>query len=262
AIGHFAPAPGNQFSARFNVAIRTLTIAGGAGELGIGGGVVQDSRSHSEYAECLLKARFFVAARRPLELIETLGWRNGFSRLAPHLARMEASATVFGLAFDRGAALQALERAVAGRQGPLRVRLILNEAGHHDATAHELSANPSHWTYATSPLRTDSGDVLLRHKTSWRELYESEAKRLGTDEVVFVNERGEITEGARSNIFVSRDGLLLTPPLKAGVLEGRLRAELIANGKAREAVLMPDDLSGEVYFGNSLRGLILGVGKI
>ena len=58
AIGHFAPATA---SARFNVAIRTLTIAGGQGELGIGGGVVQDSQPHSEYAECLLKARFFEA---------------------------------------------------------------------------------------------------------------------------------------------------------------------------------------------------------
>ena len=78
--------------ARFNVAIRTLTIAGGEGELGIGGGVVQDSAADSEYAECLLKARFFEAARKPLELIETLRWEDGFVRLESHLARMENSA--------------------------------------------------------------------------------------------------------------------------------------------------------------------------
>ena len=59
AIGHFAP----DGSARFNVAIRTLTVWGDEGELGIGGGVVQDSRADSEYAECLLKARFFEVAR-------------------------------------------------------------------------------------------------------------------------------------------------------------------------------------------------------
>ena len=70
--------------------------------------------------------------------------------------------------------------------------------------------------------RTDSGDLLLRHKTSWRELYDSEVKRLGTDEVIFCNQRGELTEGARSNIFIRRDGMLLTPPLDAGVLHGRL----------------------------------------
>jgi para-aminobenzoate synthetase/4-amino-4-deoxychorismate lyase len=122
--------------------------------------------------------------------------------------------------------------------------------------AHDLSPAPSHWTYAISPHRVESRDVLLRHKTNWRELYEDEVKRLGTDEVIFCNERGEITEGARSNIFVARERIFLTPPLDAGLLDGRLRTELIAKGRAREAVLTPEDLKGEVYFGNSLRGLI------
>jgi para-aminobenzoate synthetase/4-amino-4-deoxychorismate lyase len=104
-----------------------------------------------------------------------------------------------------------------------------------------------------------STDLLLRHKTNWRELYDGEAARSGSDEVLFQNERGEITEGARSNVFVERDGILLTPPLEAGVLDGRLRAELIAEGKAREATLFPDDLANGLFFGNSLRGLIAGV---
>jgi para-aminobenzoate synthetase/4-amino-4-deoxychorismate lyase len=75
---------------------------------------------------------------------------------------------------------------------------------------------------------------------------------------VFCNERGELCEGGRSNIFVERDGVLLTPPLSCGLLPGVLRAELIAQGRAREAVLRPGDLKGEVWFGNSLRGLIKG----
>ena len=261
AIGHFAPGPGNRFSARFNVAIRTLTIAGGEGELGIGGGVVQDSRADSEFAECLLKARFFEVARKPLELIETLRYEHGFVRLDRHLARMAASAKVFGFVFDAAAACAALDQAVAGRGGPLRMRLTLDEQGHHQAAAHDLpqvfdDGSGPHWTYAISAERTDSRDLILRHKTSWREVYETEVKRLGTDEVVFVNERGELTEGARSNSFIKRGDVLLTPSLAAGVLDGCLRAELIAQGKAREAVLTPVDLSGEVYFGNSLRGLI------
>ncbi len=252
AIGYFAP----DGSARFNVAIRTMTIAQGKGELGIGGGVVHDSRSDSEYAECLLKARFFEQGRRPLELIETLRWENNFVRLDRHFARMEASARVFGLPFDSCTARIALHHAVAGKSGAQRVRLTLNEQGDHDAVAYDLGAIPPHWTYAISPERTHSADLLLRHKTSWRELYENEVKRLATDEVVFCNERGELTEGARSNIFIERDGVLLTPPIDAGVLGGCLRAELIAEGKAREAVLSPADLKNGFYFGNSLRGLI------
>ncbi len=254
AIGYFAPdSKEGGGNARFNVAIRTLTITGNRGRLGIGGGVVQDSQEASEYAECQLKARFFEAARRPLELIETLKWDNGFVRLDRHLARMAASANVFGLAFDGTLARRALSGAVAGGAGALRVRLTLDESGVFAAAAAPLAANPSHWSYTLSPQRIDSADLLLRHKTSWRELYDAEH---AGDEVLFLNERGEICEGARSNIFVKRAGQLLTPPLSAGLLPGILRAELLESGQCQEAVLMPSDLAGEVLLGNSLRGLI------
>jgi para-aminobenzoate synthetase/4-amino-4-deoxychorismate lyase len=251
AVGHFAP----DGPARFNVAIRTLTIAGDRGELGIGGGVVQDSEAGAEYAECRLKARFFEEGRPPLELIETLKFEQDFVRLDSHLARMGASARVFGLAFEAAKARAALESAVAGYTGPQRVRLTLDEAGRLAATTAPLEPNPPHWTYVIARQPVTSTDVLRRHKTSWR----GGGEALPADEILFLNERGELAEGARSNIFIARGGVLMTPPLEAGVLDGRLRAELIAEGKAREAVLMPDDLAGaEVYFGNSLRGLILG----
>jgi para-aminobenzoate synthetase/4-amino-4-deoxychorismate lyase len=260
AIGFLAP----DKSARFNVAIRTLMLADGRGQLGIGGGVVQDSGAESEYAECLLKARFYEAARRPLELIETLRFEKTFVRLDSHLARMAASAKVFGLAFDIGAARQTLADCVAGRAGPLRVRLTLDEAGAHRATAVPLAPNPAQWRYVLSDRRIRSGDLLLRHKTNWRDLYEAETARRTADEVIFLNERGELAEGARSNIFIGRAGRLVTPPLSAGALDGRLRAELIAQGLCEEAVLTEADLAkadleGEVWLGNSLRGLIPAV---
>ena len=58
-----------------------------AANSGIGGGVVQDSRMAGEYAECLLKARFFETARKPLELIETLRYEDGFVRLESRIWR-------------------------------------------------------------------------------------------------------------------------------------------------------------------------------
>jgi len=252
AIGSFAP----DGSARFNVAIRTLTVMGGRGELGIGGGVVQDSQEALEYAECRLKARFFESARRPLELIETLRFANGFARGERHLARMAASARLFGLPFDRIKAEQALTQAVGEMAGPLRVRLSLDEAGNHKAVTAALPPNPDFWTWRLSGARTQSKDLLLRHKTSWRELYDREAAQAGTDEVLLRNERDEITEGARSNVFVRRGGVLLTPPLDCGALNGCLRAELIEQKLAREERLTVKDLDGDVFLGNSLRGLI------
>ena len=260
AVGHIAP----DGAAQFNVAIRTLTIAGGRGSIGLGGGVVHDSEAAREYAECQVKARFLTAGRRPIELIETLRHDEaaGFLRLASHFQRMAASAGVFGLCFDERLARQALDAAVAGKAGPLRVRLALDEAGQFQSVAVPLPPNPAQWTYAISPERVYSGDELLRHKTSWRELYEGEVARLKTDEVLFLNERGELAEGARSNVFVRRKGVLLTPPLAAGLLPGRLREELLAKGEAVEATLTEADLQeaqGEVYFGNSLRGLVRAV---
>jgi branched-subunit amino acid aminotransferase/4-amino-4-deoxychorismate lyase len=98
---------------------------------------------------------------------------------------------------------------------------------------------------------------LLRHKTSWRELYDR--PHPDCDELLFCNERGELTEGARSTLFIKCGDTLLTPPLAAGVLPGVLRAQLLAEGRVQEAVLTQADLGAEIWFGNSLRGLIRGI---
>ena len=263
AIGHIAP----DGTAGFNVAIRTLTIADGRGELGIGGAVVYDSTAKAEYAECLLKARYYEAVRRPLELIETLRFEPGagFTRFELHLARMARSAAFLRIPFDRHRGEKVLERAAARATEPMRVRLTLNEAGIFAATAAQLGPEARHWRYAVSPRRVLSTDELLRHKISWRELHDCEHARLardaGADEVLFLNEKGEIAEGARSNVFVRIDGVLYTPPLSAGALDGCLRRELIDTGQCRECTLLPADLAraDAVFFGNSLRGLVPAV---
>jgi para-aminobenzoate synthetase/4-amino-4-deoxychorismate lyase len=250
AIGHFSP----DGSARFNVAIRTLTIAGGEGELGIGGAVVQDSGARSEYAECLLKARYYDAARRPIELIETLRRQpgEGYVRLERHLARMGRSAVLFGIPFDRARLMLP-----DGGAEALRVRLTLDESGAFHVTTAPLGPAQTRWTYTISPNRVRSDDMLARHKTNWREHL---APLAGIDETIFLNQRGEIAEGSRSTVFVRRGGELLTPPLSAGILDGVLRREMLEQSACREAVLMPSDLEdGGVLFGNSLRGLIAGV---
>jgi para-aminobenzoate synthetase/4-amino-4-deoxychorismate lyase len=256
SIGFFAP--NGDGRARFNVAIRTLTIRGREGELGVGGGIVQDSERDSEYAECLLKAHFFTETRRPIELIETLKYDRTFVRLARHLKRMAESAKAFGLAFNATLAQEALIQAVEGRDGPLRVRLTLDEEGRHQAAAVEFRSDHAFWVYAVAPNRVRSGDPFLRHKTSWREGLQEGLVRPPIDELVLMNERGELTEGSRSNVFVRRGSRLITPPLTSGLLPGCLRAELLESGVCREDVLTEADLDGEVYFGNSLRGLVPG----
>jgi para-aminobenzoate synthetase/4-amino-4-deoxychorismate lyase len=136
----------------------------------------------------------------------------------------------------------------------------LHERGEIEITSAPL-APMTKLRFIIAPLRKDSSNPLLFHKTTQRAIYdlprEQAARDHGVDEVVFLNERGELTEGSFTNIFVERDGRLLTPALSCGLLPGTLRAELIAEGRASEAVLTVADLnSAKIFLGNSVRGLV------
>jgi para-aminobenzoate synthetase/4-amino-4-deoxychorismate lyase len=257
----------------FNVVIRSLLLApDGGGEMGIGSGVVIDSAGADEYAECRLKARFLHPPPRPSHLIETLRWRagEGFFLLGRHMARLGASAARFGVLCDRPAVLAALQQAEAGFAAPLmRVRVQLSADGAITISAEPLTLPPADavLSFVIARQRMRSDDWRLFHKTSERQIYEDELARLqaltGCDEVVFLNERGEVTEGARSNVFAEFGGLLLTPPLASGLLDGTLRRELLETqpDRVREAVLTLADLraAGRLYLGNSVRGLMPAV---
>ena len=264
ALGVFSP--GGE--ARFNVAIRTLTLfADGAAEIGIGSGVVHDSRMQDEYDECLLKMRFLTDPVREFQLIETLAYdpAEGYVLLARHLDRLEASSRYFRFAFTRDTAIEALEKnADALREGRHRVRLLLFKDGRIEIanTVLPASSEMSKMVYVISKHRVESADPFLYHKTTMRKLFDGEwaamHERFGTDEVVFLNERGEVTEGSRTNIFARIGGKLLTPPLTSGLLPGTLRADMLARGDAEEGVLARQDLARAeaVYLGNSVRGLV------
>lgn len=261
SIGYFAP----DGDLMLNVAIRTAVIdTEGQGEIGIGGGIVADSTAEDEYREALLKMAFFTNPVEPVTLIETLRWTaaDGFDLLERHCERMELSARYFGLPFDRAAITTLLSEAVSGFSAdPMRVRLTLDANG-PAVTAVPLPPNPAVFRFAIAPERLDSQSLWLAHKTTNRAFYDEPRQRahaaLGVDEVVFLNERDELAEGSITNLFVERDGLLVTPPLSSGLLPGTLRAELIAGGKAVEQVLRLADLQAAdaIWLGNSVRGLL------
>ena len=78
----------------------------------------------------------------------------------------------------------------------------------------------------------------------------------GLDEVLFLNERGEVCDGSITTVFFDRGEGMRTPPLSSGLLPGVLRAELACP----EEVLRAEDLSGvRLWVGNALRGLIPAV---
>ena len=199
------------------------------------------------------------------ELIETLRWDpgTGFVRLERHLARLYGSAKELGFSCDPEAVGK--ELGTVGGSSARRVRLQLAEDGKATVTTQAfeaLSANRI-WTLRIAQTRLSSGDPLLRHKTTRRDAYQnarSEFPVSDADEVILLNERGEVCEGTITSLFVDAgEGRpLLTPSLSCGLLAGVLRAELIDQGGAREAVLAPADLTraNAIFVGNSLRGLM------
>jgi 4-amino-4-deoxychorismate lyase len=199
------------------------------------------------------------------DLIETMRWEpeTGFVRFERHLARLYGSARQLGFAYDPEAIGRTLNEAVGGARTPLRARLVLSSSG--DATAstqpYEPLAPHKVWSLRLARTRLNSTDPLVRHKTSRRETYmkaRSEFPVHQADEVILLNERDEVCEGTFTNVFIDVGDVLLTPAVSSGLLPGVLRAELLAEGRAREAVIGQSDLidAGVLLVGNSLRGLI------
>ncbi len=245
----------------FNVAIRTLHLRDGATQarLGLGGGIVADSQEPEEWRECLAKGKF-VADHRPFDLIETMRFdpAGGVALLERHLARMRASAKTFGFRFDHHAARNEMQAATFRLAAPRRLRLMLARSGKMAIEITPLHKAPDGPVeVALVPLPVDPTDFRLSHKTTDRAFYETARTSAGTFEVALMDQDGFLTEGSFTNVFVKRDGILLTPPSSRGLLPGILREELIAQGLAMEADLRAEDLADGFFVGNASRGLLI-----
>ncbi len=248
----------------FNVGIRTLTLSNSVVTYNVGGGLVLDSKPEDEYNECLLKAQ--VLTNHPALIIETLRWdpEQGFIRGARHKSRMQKTAIALGYPFKPSAyldVLKSLETKNKKNTSQQRIRITLSQTGEFKLT-HEDYVPVDKMNIIISEHRLSDTVQNTDHKTSRRHFYDGERERLkalkGADEVIFLNNENHICEGSFTSIFIRKDGKLFTPPLKAGLLPGILRAELIETGKAIERHISQDDLhtADKLYVGNSLRGLV------
>ena len=259
ALGWVAPTG----DCRFNVAIRTFEVDhDGSARLGVGSGIVIDADPAREYAECLLKARFLTGFDPGFELIETMRLEHGrFPMQSGHLDRLKNSARALGFALDERAVATALTTQVHEHPvGVFRVRLSLAHSGAFKLAVAELDEPVRNWRVVIAEESLPANDYLRAHKTTVRGRYDAVLGQLAEDvfDAIFLNEQGEVCEGARSNVFIVRDGQWLTPSLKCGLLPGVMRRSLLESGRAIEQVLYREDLlsAEKIYLANALRGVI------
>jgi para-aminobenzoate synthetase / 4-amino-4-deoxychorismate lyase len=246
AIGLVAP-PNAPYRARFSVAIRTVVIDRATGDAvyGTGGGITWESVPEAEHAELLTKAAILSAPCEDFALLETMAHipGAGLRNLDRHLRRLEGSARYFGFPFDPEQARTELAAAVSGA-GQARVRLLLSRPGALNielSPAPQSSRRPVTLTADLDPV--DSAQRWLYHKTTHRELYDQRAARhQNSDDVVLINERGQITETTIANIAVRVNKRWWTPPVDVGCLPGVERGRLLELGLLGERTLTLDDL--------------------
>ncbi|GAA5160021.1 aminodeoxychorismate synthase component I [Pseudonocardia eucalypti] len=248
AVGWLAP-PDAPERARFSVAIRTAVLdrESGTAEYGTGGGITWSSDPAAEHAELLAKSAVLHHRPREFTLRETLGFRTGegIRHLDAHLARLARSADYFGFTCDLAAARTALSEAAAEQAGDAMLRLGLNRDSTVEVEARPLPPSPP------GPVRLalerepiDTRQPWPYHKTSLREPYAERLRRHpDADDVILVNERGELTEATIANLALRLAGRWYTPPLSAGCLPGIERGRLVADGTLTERVLGIPDLA-------------------
>jgi para-aminobenzoate synthetase/4-amino-4-deoxychorismate lyase len=267
AVGFIPPGDGRS-GASFNVAIRTVVVdeSDGIASYGVGGGITWYSEHNDEYREAVTKTLALRGHAPITGLFETIRWdpTDGWVLRAQHLDRLEESAVYFGFSVDRGEVMVALERAVASRSAPSRVRLTVS------AERVDVSVADAPVSFAMEPgpvseaVRlgvdldpVDVTDPSLFHKTTNRARYDQRLSRHPeADDVALVNDQGCVTETTIANIAVRQNGQWYTPPVSDGLLGGVLRNTLVANGLLVERSIPLADLSAAeaVAVLNSVRG--------
>ncbi len=271
--------------ATFCVPIRTVVVDKEAGQARFcaGGGIVWDSAEEAEHEECLEKMRFLRESPPEFELLETMLYEQGGEQgawflLESHLARLKSSAHYFGFRYDARAIRDGLATAVSGcADGFHKVRLLVSGRGMVRAETAPLlmrDVGPPAMRQAMPPdaaachavrvaladdpeLRVSSADPFLFHKTTNRSVYSRAlAAWPDCDDVILVNERGEVTEACQANVIARIGGELVTPPRESGLLKGVFLQSLLGAGSVAEQSITLADLAAAdgIWLVNSVRG--------
>lgn len=198
------------------------------------------------------------------ELIETIlvDAERRVPLLARHLKRLEASCQALGYGWGGRAVETDIVITALGLSipGPHRLRLLVARDGSRNIQTAPLPPLPALQEAMLAPEALRSSEPLLRYKTTYRPWYTKTIEWLPAHphifDLLYLNERGELCEGSRSNVYLRLDGDWYTPPVDSGCLPGVQRAELLDTGNVKERVLTLADLHAaeEIRLSNALRG--------
>lgn len=185
-------------------------------------------------------------------LIETMRAVGGAIPLWPwHERRLQASMRTLGWPLLEMKAPVAYDSVV---------RLTVAEGGPVTVESRPVPVRPAVYRVGVSPVRVDSGDRCLYHKSSNRGPYvraQQWAALHHLHDALLCNEAGFVTETSIANVIADVGGEWLTPPVADGLLPGVMRAVLLENGQAREEHLTVETLrrADALYLCNAVRGV-------
>lgn len=196
-------------------------------------------------------------------LLETmrLNKRGQIALLPLHLQRLQHSAHTLGFQVSLQAVLQALAPYLhQSHAQPQRLRLLVDRLGHITLSCEPLAPtlSPVRLVLAKHPIQANS--YALRHKTTQRQHWAVGEHWLQKHptffDVIYSDEKGFITEGGRSNIYVFKNNQWLTPAISTPLLAGVQRQFLLNQGWVSEASLRRQDLleASRLRISNALRG--------
>ncbi|MFQ3549604.1 MAG: aminodeoxychorismate synthase component I [Armatimonadota bacterium] len=249
----------------FNVAIRTIFQKGIYCELGIGSGIVADSNPKKEYNEILLKSDFLKQTPLDFKILETLLFTKskGYKFLHEHLTRMKQTAEYFNYTFDYYNTHKILEEFQNQiNSDKARVRILLFNDGDLNCEWYPIENEQSPKAILLlSNTKINPDNIFLYHKTTNRTQYDNDlkaAREKGYYDVIYLNNRNEVTECAVSNVMIKVNNINYTPPVSSGLLAGIYRDNLLKKNRIIEKTIVLDDLlnASDIIVFNSVRGEI------
>jgi branched-chain amino acid aminotransferase len=194
-------------------------------------------------------------------VFETIAIRDGRPRhRRRHLDRLESSAVIVGIGIDRHTVDEGIDEVIErwdADEG--RLRVTVTGSGTVIVAASPRPPVDGVAAMVTAPWPRNERSPLAGAKTTAyldNALAFAHASKHGANEALFLNTRGEVCEGSRSNVFAVCAGRLVTPPRSSGCLAGVTRALVLELGDAVEATMSPADLldASEAFLTSSLRG--------